>query len=66
MTNAKLRKLVNHVTADVKRRAEIDIADIKAAIPYKIEDEMVSWLQLEDELNSDEVNLKRVREVMRR
>jgi hypothetical protein len=66
MTAAKLTKLLAHITREVNRKAEIDIADIKAAIPDRIETEMVEILSLEDEINSDEIALKRVREVMRR
>jgi hypothetical protein len=66
MTRAKLRKLLAHVTREVHRRAEIDIADIRAAIPDKIESELVETLSLEDELNSDERSLARIRRAMRR
>jgi hypothetical protein len=65
MTNAKLTKLIAHVTAEVKRKAEIDIADIRNSIPDKIESELVETLSLEDAINSDELSLARIRRAMR-
>jgi hypothetical protein len=66
MTDKELRKLHAKTTAEVKRKAAIDIADIRAAINDKIESELVETLSLEDAINSDELSLARIRRAMRK